>query len=404
MVWCANRVRKELEKQMPCDSSKSDYYQFGWQKFGPFLYGYVRWLYNNIKRNPVKKVFFFSRDGYMMMRAFQMINAENFELEYVYFSRKSISQTLLWRCSTYEESLKYLTWERFVSVGKLLEYYGFDEDERKNIARQFNLDISQDYKYDLLQSSKELKELYLNLKPVIDEKSCKQDELLLAYLKQIDLLGECAIVDIGWHGSMQYFLEQFMQQHDLNVMIHGYYIGISPSNELKGSVYGFLYDKNEQTLRKSLLCFLGGYERLFQSMEGSTYGYREQENKIVPELNRYEYEGQDKVFYSITEWQEGALDFVRKATEIDLKMKDKELAMPLVKLGRNPSMKEVRLFSLFYNTDGIESYYVSSKRLFQYKPRELVHAFSNSVWKTGFMKSAFKLPLPYFLIYCLMKK
>lgn len=389
---------------MPCDSGKSDYYQFGWQKFGPFLYGYVRWLYNNIKKNPVKKVFFFSRDGYMMMRAFQMINAENFELEYVYFSRKSISKTLLCRCSTYEESLKYLTWERFVSVGKLLEYYGFDEDERKNIARQFNLDIFQDFEYNLLQSSKELKELYLNLKPVIDEKSCKQDELLLAYLKQIDLLGECAIVDIGWHGSMQYFLEQFMQQHDLDTTMHGYYIGIYPMYSLMGTVHGFLYEQTNLQLRKSVLCFLGGYERLFQSLEGSVWGYTKQDKQVMPILMEFEYERQQKVVMGIIDWQTGALDFIQKAMTINLKIKDKELAMPLVEFGRNPSKKGVKLFYYFYNLDGARSYYVSHKRVFEYKPREFIRDLSNSVWKTGFLKSVFRIPFPYYFIYKIFRK
>lgn len=40
---------------------------------------------------------------------------------------------------------------------------------------------------------------------------------------------------------------------------------------------------------------------------------------------------------------------------------------------------------------------MSQKKLVQYKPRELMHALSNSVWKTGFLKSVFKIPFPYFI-------
>ena len=79
-------------------------------------------------------------------------------------------------------------------------------------------------------------------------------------------------------------------------------------------------------------------------------------------------------------------------------------AMPLIKCGKNPSLKNVKLFSFFYNTDGIKEYYVSQKGLFQYKPKELLHELSNSVWKTGFMKSVFKIPFPYYWVYCLLKK
>lgn len=404
MGWRASYIRKMLGKKIPCDSRCSDYYRFGWEKFGPFLYGYVRWLYKNIKKTPVKKVFFFSRDGFMMDCAFQLINDKSIKTKYVYFSRRSIRQALLWRCSTFEESLQYLTWERFVSAGKMLEYYGFDEAERKNIVERYNIDISKNYEYDLLRSSNELKKLYLDLKPIIDQKSRKQNELLLGYLHQIDMLGECAIVDIGWHGSMQYFLEQFIEQHDMDTKIYGFYIGISPSYPLKGKVDGFLYEQNNLRLRKSLLCFLGGYERLFQSIEGSTCGYMKQGESIVPVLDRYEYQEHEEIISCIKEWQKGALEFIKEAMLVELQYQDEELSMPLVEFGRNPSMKDIRLFSALYNTDGVKSYYISQKRLFEYKMREFVLALSNSVWKTGFMKSVFKIPFPYYFIYCLMKK
>ena len=65
--------------------------------------------------------------------------------------------------------------------------------------------------------------------------------------------------------------------------------------------------------------------------------------------------------------------------------------------------KDIKLFSFFYNTDGVKEYYTSQKGLLKYKPKELLMALSNSVWKTGFMKSVFKIPLPYFYIYSWMK-
>lgn len=81
-----------------------------------------------------------------------------------------------------------------------------------------------------------------------------------------------------------------------------------------------------------------------------------------------------------------------------------ELAMPLIKFGKYPSLKDVELFSFFYNTDGIKEYYVSQKGLLEYKPKELLRALSNSVWKTGFMKSVFKIPFPYFYIYSWIRR
>lgn len=113
------------------------YYEFGRAYFGPFLLGFTRWLYNEIKKQEIQKVFFFARDGWMMEQAFHLIVRSNIEEAYVYFSRKSIRQALLHRCKSYEESLKYVSAEKYISFGGLLEYYGFDENERIGIAEKY---------------------------------------------------------------------------------------------------------------------------------------------------------------------------------------------------------------------------------------------------------------------------
>lgn len=61
---------------------------------------------------------------------------------------------------------------------------------------------------------------------IIKEKSEQQRKYLMQYLKQINFQGNCAIVDIGWHGSMQYYLEKFCELNDIKVELHGYYVGI----------------------------------------------------------------------------------------------------------------------------------------------------------------------------------
>lgn len=67
-------------------------------------------------------------------------------------------------------------------------------------------------------------------------KSQQQRQLLLAYIEQIGMKGSCAIVDIGWHGSMQYCLEQIAKYNGLDLKIYGYYIGISPQFPICGFV------------------------------------------------------------------------------------------------------------------------------------------------------------------------
>lgn len=382
----------------------SVYYRFGVEKFGPFLYGYAQWLYNEIKKEGFTKVFFFARDGYMMEKAFRMFD-EDCNTQYAYFSRKSIRQALLYRCSSYEESLKYLSWERFVTVGKLLEYYGFSLEERKELANREGLDLEENLSYAGLGSNKKIEKLYNSIKDVIAIKSKQQDQMLKAYLNEINMKEKCAIVDIGWHGNMQFYLDEYFRHIDQKAELYGYYVGINPVPDLKSNNFGWLYNKEDNKLRKDVLCFLGGYEKLFQSTEGSTYGYEMIGSHVVPVLADYEYAADEQMTERIADWQRGAMDFVRVAIEKKVQTEDSRAwAYPLVELGKKPSNADVALLSFLYNTDGSKIYFVAQKPLYQYEPKELLFDLSGSAWKTGFMKSVFKLPLPYYLVYRMLRK
>lgn len=139
------------------------YNEFGRTYFGPFLLGFTRWLSNEIKKQELQKIFFFARDGWMMERAFRLICEDNIEEKYVFFSRKSIRQALLHRCKDYKESLKYVSAEKYISFGGLLEYYGFDENERKEISDIYSVELKQDFDVAVLASNTQIKNIYDDL-------------------------------------------------------------------------------------------------------------------------------------------------------------------------------------------------------------------------------------------------
>lgn len=378
------------------------YNEFGRTYFGPFLLGFTRWLSNEIKKQELQKIFFFARDGWMMERAFRLICEDNIEEKYVFFSRKSIRQALLHRCKDYKESLKYVSAEKYISFGGLLEYYGFDENERKEISDIYSVELKQDFDVAVLASNTQIKNIYDDLSEKIKKKSKEQDELLLQYLSQNEISGKVGIVDIGWKGSMQYYLETYLESQNMNVSLIGFYVGILPKEALRGETYGFLYDSSNLKLRKKVLCFAGGLERLFQSLEGSTYGYKAEAGKIVPVLNAYEYADAPEIQKCIVELQNSALKFVSENKKCVAD--NKRIAYKLVRFGVSPTLKDVNLFSPFYNTDGTREYYISQKAIYKYGLREFMHALSSSPWKNGFLKSAFKIPFPYYWIYRMMKK
>lgn len=377
-----------------------EYYNFGVRIAGPFLYAFARWLVRMTAG--YDKVFFFSRDGYLMQAAFDCLKGEGVASRYVYFSRNSLRQALLWQCKDFSSSLKYFGDERFVSLGTLLQYYGFSLGEREAIAREDGLDLSSEYRLSELSSEERIAALYEKLKDRINCRSLEQNELLKEYLRSVGMEGDCAIVDIGWHGRMQYYLDELCRINGISAKFSGYYVGVSPVKELSSPAYGFLYSRRSDPMRKKILCFFGVFEKLLQSLEGSAAGYKREGERVVALLEPYEYEDDEAVRRSITEWQSGSIDFVKAAAGSDIS--DGALVSPILRFGRKPKLKDTKLFSFMYIVDGKRYYFTSQKSLFSYRPSEFVHALSNSPWKTGFLKSAFIIPLPYYLVYDLLKK
>ena len=386
---------------------QKEYYAFGYKKFGPFLYGFVRWLKRELESKGYEKVFFFSRDGYMMKKAFDLINDTEIETHYVYFSRKALRTPLLWRCEDFEDSLRYLSWERYISVGKLLEYYGFDKAERERLADDGGFSLETDIPFDKVPHSTLAEKLYNDNRDRINARSKEQDRLLEKYLRQEGMSGRFAIVDIGWKGNMQYYLELFFKYHSIHADMEGFYVGIDSVSMLRSNVSGYVFSGDYAKAKSRVNCFYGGYELMFQCFEGSTAGYEETVSGCAaPLLAEYEYSGKDnkKTVIAIKLWQRGALDFIRRAQEKGLDLSGRRLMQPLLRFGTSPSLADARLFFGICHYDGTRHFFTPQKPLYRYKPRELIHALANSPWKTGFMKAAFKIPAPYFLVYKLLKK
>lgn len=380
---------------------KDEYENFGYEIFGPFLKTFTEWLCAKIIEQNAEKVFFFSRDGFMMQKAcclHQGFLEREIKHEYVYFSRNSLRRALLWDCGTYEESLKYLSNQRFISFSELASYYGIQENEKDIIEKSFDILWTHNFLQSALPQNEKVKRFYSAYKAKINAESKRQYHDIVLYLKQIGMQGNVAIVDIGWHGAMQYYLELLLEKSGIDACITGYYIGINVIYSIKGNTYGFLFSKENLEKRKKVLCALGLLEKLFQSLEGSTDDYVNKQGIVVPVLKGYEYQDDLQIQGYIKSLQNGALRYLRNPPDKKTSWK------PLVAFGMNPTSKRLKLFSFFYNVDGEKLYFLPQKSIFQYRLKEFLVAFSNSCWKTGFMKAAFKLPFPYFWIYNVLRK
>ena len=178
-------------------NKQDEYYDFGYKYFGPFLYGFVRWLKKELKDQGYNKVFFFSRDGYMMKKAFDLVNDTDIESHYVYFSRRSLRIPLLNICNTYEESLEFLSWKRFISIKELMSYYGLNK-ENSDIIIPKDAERDRTVSFEELKSDRIFRKIFEENKEIIKDNSARQEEYLLKYTEQCGMRNRFAIVDIGW--------------------------------------------------------------------------------------------------------------------------------------------------------------------------------------------------------------
>jgi len=386
----------------------NEYYTFGYDLFGPFLYGFTKWLRDRIVSNGDTKIFFFSRDGYIMQKAYLLFEEKaplRLEQSYVYFSRNSLRRSLLWKCDSYEESLQYLSKERFTEFAEVMSYYGLTHEEVLPLMKKTGAEWNEVSRFEHLAHNNKVRSVYETFKSIIDERSRLQYDTVIAYLKQIGMQGQCAIVDIGWHGTMQYYLEKLIENSGIDAKINGYYVGHHSYVPVKGGADGFVYNQDNLTYKNQIRCFFGLGEKLFQSLEGSTDHYLHSNGKVEAVLKPYEYENDRRMVERINLLHSGALDFVREGIKHDIRYESfSDAFLPLLRFGMSPSYNQTRMFRSFYNSDGGKVYYIPQKPLYEYSVKEFFRALVNSPWKTGFMKAAFRIPFPYYWIYSFMRR
>lgn len=74
-------------------SLDDDIEKIGYEVLGAALYYYTKWLHKQIIRNNIKKLYFLSRDGYLLMKAYELLyQHEDVERYYLSISSKSVKK------------------------------------------------------------------------------------------------------------------------------------------------------------------------------------------------------------------------------------------------------------------------------------------------------------------------
>lgn len=382
----------------------SDYSQFGYAYFGPVLYGFIQWLREATKG---KKIFFFARDGYLVKRVYDQIFPDSQD-DYIYLSRRALSVPLLWKHAEWGECFQYMTMTRFFTIRTFLERLGLNPDDYASQVQKAGLKMDAAVAEKNLEQNESVRNLYKQIKAAVVENSRNEFHCLEEYLKEKKFTGEIAVVDIGWNGSMQRYLVELCQVMEIPVQMEGFYFGMRKNIPSTVS-HGYFYQPGNMKLEPKISFMQGLFESFFLSHEGSTKRYRLHQDHAEPELYSPEYHQQDPELKAFEEVQQGAeafcLEYVKSLT-VHTHFKANEYAANLIRFGSKPSISEVSLFGdfRFFDTNCVFLAKPAGMVYYFKHPKDLLRDFSYSVWKAGFMRRLFKITLPYYKIYCLLKR
>ena len=379
----------------------------GFDYFGPLLLCFSKWLLSELEENKIEKAFFLSRDGYIMKRAFDIINKENIKSDYFYASRRAIIVPSLKEYADIHDIFSCMHLSEDIKIKSLLKKIGLDDllDDQSALDN-FNLEIEKEEKLSNILNRKQYIEIFQKLYPLIIDNSNKEYKSFINYKNTHNFTGNVAIVDIGWFGNIQHALERLK----LDTNIYGYYMGIEPRKNYQSTqkMNGFIFETNrnyDYFLMEHN--FNSIFEMLFLGRHGSVKRYNSNEEYGV-EFYEYEYDGL-KEKNNIINLQDSAIKFVKEFYEsglIEYLVDDLSVSFErLADIFLNPSLNIAKQFGDMVFLDDEKLYIAKPKRgIYYFNPKKLIHDYKRSIWKIGFLKRIFKFKLPYYKINMYIRK
>lgn len=383
-----------------------DMYSFGHTVFGPILAGFASWLDSELDAGGFEKVFYFARDGLIVMRAMELLHPNKYESTYLYVSRRALQVPSFLFVDNFTEMIHSMFLPRVVTIEKIYAKAGINEELTCEMLWKAGIDAKRPIPLASLNDDREAIRSFGVMRTVLHDTAREELDLLAKYLRQSRFEGKVAIVDIGWYGNMQHAIERVCKGCGIDVDVSGYYVGLNPdglhqySHQMKGWLFDGSKGKNLYKRERNFNIIL---ETLFSAPHGTTIGYKEYDGAVHPILGVYD--GAEYLTgQHAQKAREGALRFVADWKDLfagigtyPLISCDAAIAS-ISKLGEKPTLAEASFFGDWcMETDGKLLYAARPRMLPGYlrNPRAFIDELAEAPWKIGFMRRLFRASLPY---------
>lgn len=377
----------------------------GFETLGPLLFGFCEWIHKTKIEKKIEKLFFLSRDGFLIYKAYKKLYP-NEAIKYVYVSRRSLTVPLIHIQRNIEDVFSVIPTYLYTSVGTIIDRLGLNSSKYSSIIEKYGLSLETQMTKEEYLSNEKFLSFYRTVKEEIYNNSEEEFGNLIKYLDSIEFKGNVGIVDLGWYGTIQKSLEKIVDMCHLNASIIGLYIGISLKSE---NALGFVYSSRDSSKKLDLFCFKSLIELFLSANHGSLKKYIKNGGF---NFSNFEYDINEKTrkdYETIVEIQKGAIGFIdsfinsgySKVVKWDVDLSFNAIS----NLGIYPQKKD--LFKLgdlsFYDTD---MFYMAKPNFIKYRSiaKFIKYDLSPAPWKIGYLRRLLKIPLPYKLIYYLLRK
>lgn len=366
-------------------------YQLGYEVFGPILYGYTRWLHNQCHSLQIQKLFFFSRDGYLLKKAFDSLET-GINTSYFYTSRKALIVPLMQFYSNASDLLTcYKSWDRQFSWHYLFDRFNIPRQIYSPVLQSNQISAEEELTYSGIMTSSKVKSVFDQLKEYWVGNSKEQYGLLQNYMDEQQFNGRVGIIDMGAGCSIEYALNALLQKAKRQVKPYYLYVHTEKENTQQRFRYLDSSSKNHQFHCLLRFCYMF-LEIMLAAPQGTVSGYEQINDQIEPILEKNEYDipfRESSEADYIARLQNGALDFVKDFSMGLGKYVDVSQEIALANFfgfGLTPSKKDLEIWGDFkIQMDGYTSLIEPSLTTSYFlHPKSFAKNMLRSVWPSGF--------------------
>ncbi len=249
----------------------------------PILLGYLNWIKIECEKKQIFQLFFVSRDGELMYKAWTMLFGNSkIKAKYIYGSRYAWYLAGIKTKEEYSRAIKD-GWAKIktgVSIDSCLKTLHFSDEIISEIKNRYDWgeQVNEKNLQELIDVLQEDKYAEIILKQALTERS-----LVLEYFRQEGVIcsSNIAFVDLGWTGKSLETVRDIIIGNGENKEVYGYVLGKRKTVEKDLPwFYSWMFDGRVPCLQSEVYLL----ETMFAATHGTVVGYKKSQGSVSPLL------------------------------------------------------------------------------------------------------------------------